>query len=239
MTYYKIINGRRYDRPLLETAASLIQGRGDGRISLDDAKELFQVTKADGLITTTEVRTLRYILDHFVLTAPAHTWLWDTLRGQSPLQRNIRSILREVFGLERMQWCIDDDDVAEHRKLYDGATSFPLALREIIDEFINGVESATSLRDVVSRRFDIDPEEDEQLKTKVLDALAEATLYFFPTDYLDQIRAGTIDFKYPPFTHRMKDYWPFGLRTPSLKDYYFIGFVSRNDWWDVYHTGYK
>jgi len=239
MTYYKTINGRRYDRSLLEQAASLIQGRGDGRISLDDAKALFQATEANGLISTTEVRTLRYILDHYVLTSPAYEWLWSALRRQSPLQRNIDSILREVFGLTTMRWVIDDAAVAEHVRLYDGATSFPVALREIIEEFISGVESRATLRDIISHRFQIDPSDDETLNAKILQALNKATLFAFPTNYLDLIRRGELDFKHPPFTHRVKEYWPFGLRVPDLKSYYFIGFVNRNNWWDVYHTGYK
>lgn len=239
MTYYKTINGKRYDRQLLEQAGTLVQGRGDGRISLDDAKTLFQATEADGMITTTEIRTLRYILDHYSLTAPAHEWLWEALRRQSPLQRNIRSILREVFRIPAMQWRIEDADVEEHGNLYDGATSFPVALREIIDEFIHGVESNASLRDIVSQRRGIAPDDDEALTDEVLDVLGKSTLFLFPIDYLDQIRRGAIDFKYPPFTHRVEEYWPFGLRVPALRNYYFIGFVNRNDWWDVYHTGYK
>lgn len=37
-SYYKTIDGVKYDRELLELADKLTQGQGDGRLSTDDAK---------------------------------------------------------------------------------------------------------------------------------------------------------------------------------------------------------
>lgn len=239
MTYYKTINGKRYDRALLEKAEELTKGKGDGRISIDDARLLMEATKDDGLITTTEVRTLRHILDHFLLTDKAHKWLWEQLLHQTPTQRSIASILNEVFGLKKMKWSISDDDVEKHTTTYDGITSFPVALREMVDEFINGLESSTSLRDVICLEYGISPSDEKNCDDKIREVLDNGTLYLFPTDYLDLIRSGQLSFKYPPFTHRVHRYWPFGLTSKGLKDYYFIGFVNRKNWWDVYHTGYK
>lgn len=239
MTYYKTINGKRYDRQLLEKAQELTQGRGDGRISTEDARQLFSATKDNGMITTTEVRTLRHILDHFPLTDKAHRWLWEKLKTQTPIQRSVSSIFHEVFQLKKIKWRIEDDHVENHTQLYDGLTSFPVALREMLDEFINGMESSTSLRDIASLELELDFDNDHTVSGKIREIMDKGTLYLFPTDYLDRIRRQEINFKYPPFTHRVKDYWPFGLRLPDLKGYYFIGFVSRKNWWDVYHTGYK
>jgi hypothetical protein len=239
MTYYKTINGKRYDRALLEKATELTQGRGDGRISIEDAQVLFEATQDRGLITTTEVRSLRYILNHFNLTDKAHEWMWEQLRRQTPTQRAVASILHEIFGLYKMKWVIDDEVVTAHADAYDGETSFPVALREIMDEFINGMESSSSLRDIVSLEFGVDLDDHSGITSKVKKVIGEGTIYLFPPDYLDLIRSGELSFAYPPFTHRVEEYWPFGLRVPKLKKYYFIGFVNREDWWDVYHTGYK
>lgn len=239
MSYYKTIHGKRFDRSLLEKAESLQEGRGDGRISLEDAKLLFESTKDDNFITPTEVRTLRYILEHFRITDLGHRWLWEQLRKQTPTQRAIQSILVEIFNFNNINCQIADADVEEHSDKYDNETSFPLALREMIDEFINGMESSTSVRDIVSLEFGVDLDNQDAITKKIRQLMNEGSLYLFPTDYLDRIRSGEIDFKYPPFTHRVEEYWTFGLRLPKIKDYYFIGFVSRKDWWDVYHTGYK
>ncbi len=239
MSYYKIINGKRFDRSLLEKAESLLEGQGDGRISLEDAQQLFEATKDHNFITPNEVRTLRYILDHLRITDKAHQWLWDQLRKQTPVQRAIQSVMAEIFHFKTIRWQIDDADVEMQVEKYNNQTSFPLALREMIDEFINGIESSTSLRDIVSQRFEVALDDNEAITEKVKALLDTGTIYLFPSDYLDRIRAGELDFKYPPFVHRVEEYWPFGLRLPRLRDYYFIGFVSRTYWWDVYHTGYQ
>ena len=47
-SYYKIINGQRYDRKLLEKAEALTKGQGDGRISQKDAETLYSMI-TDGL----------------------------------------------------------------------------------------------------------------------------------------------------------------------------------------------
>ena len=239
MSYYKTINGKRFDRSLLEKAESLVEGQGDGRISLEDAQRLFEATKDNNFITPNEVRTLRYILDHFTMTDKAHGWLWDKLRQQTPIQRAIQSVISEIFNFNEIRWYIEEADVEEHSEKYDNQTSFPLALREMLDEFINGMESSSSLRDVVSHKFGVDLDDNDAITEKVKAVLNSGTVYLFPTDYLDRIRAGELDFKYPPFVHRVEEYWPFGLRLSRLRDHYFIGFVSRTYWWDVYHTGYQ
>ena len=38
-TYYKIINGKKYDRAMIENAENNIKGKGDGRISLSRYKK--------------------------------------------------------------------------------------------------------------------------------------------------------------------------------------------------------
>ncbi len=43
MAYYKIINGIRYDRALLEVAELQTQGRGEWRISLDEIKGIYGI----------------------------------------------------------------------------------------------------------------------------------------------------------------------------------------------------
>jgi multidrug efflux pump subunit AcrB len=72
-SYYKTIKGEKYDRMVLETTESLISGRGDGRISLTDAKQIFIHVK-DGTYTETEKRTVKYILKNFKFTDSAKIW---------------------------------------------------------------------------------------------------------------------------------------------------------------------
>ena len=74
-SYYKTINGERYDRSLLLLAENLIKGRGDGRISEDDMKKLVISTFDGNRITDCEKSTLKFITTEFNTTDNAKSYL--------------------------------------------------------------------------------------------------------------------------------------------------------------------
>ena len=78
-SYYKKINGKNYDRAMLEVADKSVAGKGDGRISLSDAKAIIKKAKDGGKITDTELRTLNYILEKYKFTEPALKYVEDSL----------------------------------------------------------------------------------------------------------------------------------------------------------------
>ncbi|HNL54224.1 MAG TPA: hypothetical protein PKI36_07405, partial [Turneriella sp.] len=53
-SYYVVIRGKKYDRRMVELADGLTQGRGDGRISINDAKNLLRVVKDANNYSDTE-----------------------------------------------------------------------------------------------------------------------------------------------------------------------------------------
>ena len=73
-SYYKKIQGVRYDRALLEAAEGRIYGQRDGRISQKDAEEIVELSKDGGRITETELRTLNYISKNYHFTQKAAAW---------------------------------------------------------------------------------------------------------------------------------------------------------------------
>lgn len=75
MSYYKSIDGVNYDKGLLEKADSLTSGRGDGRISENDAEDLWKDAMDGGKITRVERRTLEYILLNYRCTDGAIVYL--------------------------------------------------------------------------------------------------------------------------------------------------------------------
>ncbi len=79
MSYYKVIDGQKYDAALLEKAESLTQGRGDGRISNEDARALFQDIKDGPGITAIERGTIIYLLNTFKWTEKAKEWVMKQL----------------------------------------------------------------------------------------------------------------------------------------------------------------
>jgi len=78
-SYYKKINGKSYDRAMLDVADKGITGKGDGRISLNDAKAIFKKAQDGGKITDIELRTLNYILENYRFTEPALKYIEESL----------------------------------------------------------------------------------------------------------------------------------------------------------------
>ena len=67
-TYYKTINGLKYDNSLLEEAEKCVKGQGDGRISKEDVDKLILKIMDRSKITEIEYRTIFYILEKFKFT---------------------------------------------------------------------------------------------------------------------------------------------------------------------------
>tara|TARA_B100001175_G_C19495538_1_gene635050 strand:+ start:1891 stop:2328 length:438 start_codon:yes stop_codon:yes gene_type:complete len=75
VSYYKQIDGKKYDRSLLLLAENLIKGKGDGRISEDDMKKLLKSSYDNNKITDCEKDTLHYICENFKCTDKAKKYL--------------------------------------------------------------------------------------------------------------------------------------------------------------------
>lgn len=85
MSYYKSIEGVKYDSSLLDKAEALTEGRGDGRISEKDAEALYNDAMDGGKITRIERRTLEYILLNYKCTDSAVVYL------EGHLYRNVEN----------------------------------------------------------------------------------------------------------------------------------------------------
>ncbi len=80
MSYYRTVKGRKYDKHLLELAEEFVSGKGDGRISLADAKKLITAVKDGNDYTDIEKRTVEYIRTNFSFTDSADSWFRTEIR---------------------------------------------------------------------------------------------------------------------------------------------------------------
>ncbi len=80
MSYYKTIDGKKYDGEIIELAEKLTAGRGDGRISLDDAETLLNSVMDGGKYTDIEKDTMAYIRDNFKWTEASDDWFRTEIR---------------------------------------------------------------------------------------------------------------------------------------------------------------
>jgi hypothetical protein len=79
-SYYKVIDGKKYDASLIEAAEEAVKGRGDGRISMSDAEILLEKVMDGDTYTDVEKDTMSYIRDNFKWTNEADEWFRSEIR---------------------------------------------------------------------------------------------------------------------------------------------------------------
>ena len=80
MSYYKTIEGKKYDGEILELAEKLTSGSGDGRISTDDAKQLLEAVTDGNSYSDIEKDTMAYVRENFKWTDAADKWFRSEIR---------------------------------------------------------------------------------------------------------------------------------------------------------------
>jgi len=103
-SYYKTINGKHYDRAMLDIADSSINKKRDSIISLADAKKIVGKASDAGTITEVEARTLNYIFEHYKFTKSAENYFsnFSNLeRGEHPINEDAAiSSDEDIFGIK-------------------------------------------------------------------------------------------------------------------------------------------
>ena len=79
-SYYKTVDGKHYDREMLEIADEAVAGVGDGRISVEDALKLLGAVKDANKYTDVEKATLKYIRENYKFTYAADQWFRTEIR---------------------------------------------------------------------------------------------------------------------------------------------------------------
>lgn len=80
MSYYKTIDGKKYDAEVLELADKLTAGAGDGRLSVDDARQLLEAVMDGGTYTDIEKESIAYVRDNYKWTDAADEWFRTEIR---------------------------------------------------------------------------------------------------------------------------------------------------------------
>jgi len=99
--YYKKIKGKNYDGSMINMAEASVKGRGDGRISLKDAKRIMSTVKDSDDYTDTEKKTMKFIRDNYSFTPEADRWFRTEIRKwaaaktkKKPLKKTARKPLK-------------------------------------------------------------------------------------------------------------------------------------------------
>ncbi|CAK9072330.1 Poly [ADP-ribose] polymerase 1 (PARP-1) (ADP-ribosyltransferase diphtheria toxin-like 1) (ARTD1) (DNA ADP-ribosyltransferase PARP1) (NAD(+) ADP-ribosyltransferase 1) (ADPRT 1) (Poly[ADP-ribose] synthase 1) (Protein poly-ADP-ribosyltransferase PARP1), partial [Durusdinium trenchii] len=79
--YYTKIDGVNLDAAIIEACEAAVKGKGDGRVSVEDAQEVFKFVKDAGKVTETELWTMRYCLTEYNFTEAASDWITNAVKG--------------------------------------------------------------------------------------------------------------------------------------------------------------
>lgn len=74
MAEYVFIDEKKMDKSLIDTAEEVVNGRGAGRISLEEAKVLMEKITEKGNFNEIQKDTTNYIRKSFNWTSPANNW---------------------------------------------------------------------------------------------------------------------------------------------------------------------
>lgn len=239
-SYYKIINGIRYDRSLLELGESLTKGHGDGRISRKDAEQLWQQAQDGKGLTDTEKRTLEYLLEHLKWTETGEAWITEQLDGVLvSFEKGIQQIVQEGFDLTGLQVDIPEA-LAEQQEEYGGNVTFQQALAAALYSFLNDGSDYESPRLLVQEVHGIFPDNSpqwqEQLDQKLREYMRQGVLTLIPEfDPNDE----DLDFNPPENGESIQENWVFSLSLPTFSDHIYWAIVDRAGQAATYNYGFN
>ena len=230
-SYYKIIDGLKYDRRILNKAEELTRGRGDGRISLEDAKFLLPLFGDAGDVRIEEERTLKYLKENYSWTDAAIAWFqprFDAISKESDVFGQINGILKFEFQLQQLQLGINRNELTEQTLASDNAVSFPDAFRKALNNLFNHYEGQ-SFKRILGNIFGLNPQVNNWetlLKEKQEEWLQGGRLALLPGSIASE--PSLEHFPTPMNGENTIDNWIFGLELFDLSDDIYWVIVPRD-----------
>ncbi|MEM6633577.1 MAG: hypothetical protein AAF694_28145, partial [Bacteroidota bacterium] len=184
MSYYKIIDGIRYERILLEKAETFQQVHPTNQIDLEAMQQLYAHAKDSRRVTETEQRTLYYIYDYFDTHPEAKAWLDAQDFDFSTWDIQTKRVLYDRYDLYNIKWEFPEDEMIRQEALRgkDSPINFELALSHAIHSFIyDPGRGELGIRELVDYRF-LDLEGPQWITEAVRSFVNRGTLYLIPLD---------------------------------------------------------
>lgn len=245
MSYYKVINGVKYDKQLLDVAEELTTGKGDGRISEREIQLIVKLAKDGRGITPTEEATLHYIRATFKLTSTAANWFDQQFppKASSTFIQQLQK-LRELFELPGLTIEIDETEASNQNQLHN-AISFEQALSATLSSFIKDGTRMESPRDLVMNvheifqsNFTSESAWDAALSDRVRAYMNEGGfLRLLPLRM--PANEEEINFNLPEDGESTADNWIFQLSLRTLSDHAFWAVTDRRGARPTYNYGFN
>lgn len=154
MGYFVYINGRKYDRSILEAIAALLDGKIEKKISIDEAERINRYFLTKGVFSGTERRTYHHIINQFDFTTGTKNWLeTQLLKIPESIAEKTEKIAEGEFGLFHLHLAIDPEVLEGQRSNPRNKVSFEEALRLGLHSFLTDASKATSPKGVLTENY--------------------------------------------------------------------------------------
>jgi len=244
-SYYKTIDGIRYDRSLLELAERLTAGRGDGRISQEDAEQLWERAQDGSGATVTELRTLRYLLEiqHFTDAARAQLQArLPSINSDQDYLKMIRELANE-FGAERLDiQRFLADEIQKQEQLPGNQVKFEKAIRTFFELLFTPSDEQETPYHIILNVYELYPGEvdnaHELIRAKLREHLSHGVLWLVP-EGVEPDPAADTEFNPAENGEKVSDNWVFYLELIELSDHLYWGIIPRDGSSQPYLYGFN
>jgi len=173
-SYYKTVNGVKYDRDLLEKAE---KAAADGQVSVKEAQELWKAAQDGQGVTKTERRTLEHVLKALKFTEKAAVYLQEQLQGkkkETSYYKIVDGVKYDRELLEQAEQFVKDGQIsiAEARALWE-ATHDGSGLTEVekhtLEHVLKVMKCTKPAAEYLQKELSgatIRPDEDEEMAAK-------------------------------------------------------------------------
>ncbi len=245
-SYYKTIDGVKYDRRLLEFAEKLFEESEKNQLSLPDVQRIHNYAYDGQVKTKTEEFTLQYITETFAFTDEALIWLKDQINVVPiTLQDRIDNKIK-YEGFKGMSVVAPELMVRQQDELPDQTIDFmsalDLALRTIMYQEEH-VESPRALVRETHQLFSREglanaPTVDWAVEGYLRRYMRKGTLRLLPLfETID--RDVDLDFNPPEDGENTMEHWIFSLALPTLSDHIYWAIIDRKRQRKAYVYGFN
>lgn len=216
-SYFKVVDGLRYDRKLLEAADKLVADERVKQISFEDAQLLFPIVGEFEDVSIIEERSVAYVMENYRWTAKAEKWFLEQLgplRKQSEVGPFIQYVLDREYRFKRFEFAYSQAEAYQQMLAYEGTVTLNLALSRALYSLVNdtGEKSLKSLFSYVDE--------------PITEFLEQTRLVLLPGDMASEPALSS--FPSPSRGESIRDNWLFGLDLFDLSDDIFWVVVPRD-----------
>lgn len=238
MGYFVFIDGKKFDRSLLEAANALLDGKTIKKFTLKDAERIYQTILRDGSLSACERRTLDYLLQNYPWTTHGKNWMLNEIEAIPVSSTELAEHIMEVeYGLHHLKFDFDETYLADQNELVNNSVQFGEALRRALQCYLRDGSNPTAVVRFLAALYDIPLTQDEfraLLDSVLKEHFKHATLTLIPQLNTSQNQS---NYFYPPEGELVRRNWVFGLTFHDIPNYYFWAIVDRENQNPTYNYG--